>query len=201
KDGRVATLTTQNGLQCNAIQWVVDDDAGSFWLGTSCGLVRVARAEIDGWAAAVGRDRNAQRVVRVALFDSTEGVRTSFAFGFYREPAIRSSAGQLWFLSYDGVSVVDPRHLPVNTLPPPVQIEQVTADRTTYEARSGAGGQVRLPPLVRDLQIDYTALSLVTPEKNGFQIKLEGWDRDWRDVGTRRQAFYNNLPPRKYRFR
>jgi len=32
-------------------------------------------------------------------------------------------------------------------------------------------------------------------------VKLEGWDRDWQDVGNRRQAFYNNLPPRSYRFR
>jgi signal transduction histidine kinase len=59
---------------------------------------------------------------------------------------------------------------------------------------------VRLPPLIRDLQIDYTALSLVAPEKVRFRYKLEGWDRDWQDVGARRQAFYTNLPPRTYRF-
>ena len=58
-----------------------------------------------------------------------------------------------------------------------------------------------MPPLVRDLSIDYTALSFVAPEKNRFRVKLEGWDRDWRDVGNRRQAFYNNLPPGNYRFR
>jgi signal transduction histidine kinase len=34
-----------------------------------------------------------------------------------------------------------------------------------------------------------------------FRYKLEGWDRDWQDVGNRRQAFYNNLPPRNYTFR
>ena len=59
----------------------------------------------------------------------------------------------------------------------------------------------RLPPLVRDLEIDYTALSLVAPEKILFRYKLEGLDRDWQDVGNRRQAFYTNLPPRTYRFR
>jgi C4-dicarboxylate-specific signal transduction histidine kinase len=60
---------------------------------------------------------------------------------------------------------------------------------------------LHLPPLVRDLEIDYTALSFVAPEKNRFRVKLEGWDRDWRDVGDRRQAFYTNLAPRTYRFR
>ena len=60
---------------------------------------------------------------------------------------------------------------------------------------------LRLPPLIRDLQIDYTALSLVAPEKMRFRYKLEGRDRDWQDVGTRRQAFYTDLPRARYRFR
>src|SRR4029077_17299602 len=42
---------------------------------------------------------------------------------------------------------------------------------------------------------------LVAPEKVLFRYKLEGWDRDWQNAGTRRQAFYSNLPPRNYRFR
>ncbi|HEV2829245.1 MAG TPA: triple tyrosine motif-containing protein, partial [Pyrinomonadaceae bacterium] len=62
-------------------------------------------------------------------------------------------------------------------------------------------GSLRLPALSRDLQIDYTALSLIAPGKIRFRYKLEGYDKDWQDVGNRRQAFYTNLPPRKYRFR
>src|SRR5208283_1835378 len=89
-------------------------------------------------------------------------------------------------------------------LPPPVHIEQVIADGKSYwQNLSGdaSSSHPRLPPLVRDLQIDYTALSLVAPEKVRFRYKLEGLDFDWQDAGNRRQAFYNNLAPRKYRFR
>jgi len=63
------------------------------------------------------------------------------------------------------------------------------------------GGRLPLPARVRDLQIDYTALSLVAPEKVLFRYKLEGLDSDWQDAANRRQAFYTNLPPRNYRFR
>ena len=97
----------------------------------------------------------------------------------------------MWFLPCDGVSVIDPRHLPFNKLPPPVHIEQITADRKTYDRTSRRMRHLRLPPLVRDLEIDYTALSLVAPEKIRFRYKLEGQDRDWQEVGNRRQAFYN----------
>src|SRR5713101_5216538 len=51
------------------------------------------------------------------------------------------------------------------------------------------------------LEIDYTALSLVAPEKIRFRVKLEGRDPDWKDVGNERKAFYSDLPPRNYRFR
>src|SRR5262249_48425994 len=113
----------------------------------------------------------------------------------------RSSDGRLWFLPFDGVSIVDPRHLPFNKLPPPVHVEQVIVDHKTYDSASPPNGVLPLPPLVRDLQIDYTALSLARPAKGRLRYKLEGWDPDWQDVGNRRQAFYSNLPPRDYRFR
>jgi hypothetical protein len=82
-----------------------------------------------------------------------------------------------------------------------VRIEQITADGKTYDATSAVAGPLRLPPLVHDLEIDYTALSFVAPEKVLFRYKLEGWDRDWQEAGNRRQAFYTNLSPRNYRFR
>jgi signal transduction histidine kinase/ligand-binding sensor domain-containing protein len=204
KNGRVATLTSRNGLPCDAVGWVVEDRAHSLWLGMACGLVHVARTAIDAWTSVVDKgDKNAEMAQRVdaAVFDQTDGAQIFVDARYYNAPVARTPDGKLWFASQGGVSVVDPAHLPFNRLPPPVQIEQLVADRTTYEPGSAAAAVVRLPPLVRDLEIDYTALSLVVPEKNRFKVKLEGWDRDWRDVGNRRQAFYNNLPPRNYRFR
>lgn len=44
KNGRIATLTSANGLPCDAVRWVIEDDDHSTWLGTSCGLARIARS-------------------------------------------------------------------------------------------------------------------------------------------------------------
>jgi signal transduction histidine kinase/ligand-binding sensor domain-containing protein len=204
KNGRVETLTSRNGLPCDAVGWVVEDTVHSLWLGMACGLVRVARTAIDAWTAAVDNGhRNAEVAQRLdaTVFDQTDGARILIDMNYYGTPVARTPDGKLWFPSQGGVSVVDPAHLPFNRLPPPVQIEQLIADRTTYEPRSAAAADGPLPPLVRDLEIDYAALSLVAPEKNRFKVKLEGWDPDWQDVGNQRQKFYSNLPPRDYRFR
>jgi len=187
KDGRIATFTSANGLPCDAVHWMMEDDDHAFWLSTTCGLVRIARSELDAWA------NDPKRIAQLTVLDNSDGVISRQNAG----GVAKSKDGKLWFATPSGVGVVDPRHLPFNNLPPPVHIEQITADRKTHDAIP----RLRLPALTRDLEIDYTALSLVAPEKNRFRVKLEGRDPDWKDVGNERKAFYNDLPPRNYRFR
>jgi signal transduction histidine kinase/ligand-binding sensor domain-containing protein len=196
KDGRIATLTSRSGLPCDAVQWMIEDDAKSVWLNMPCGLVRIARPELDAWAA------DPARTIKGTVFDSFDGIR-SRANAWGNTPHVaKSPDGKLWFVVDGGVSVIDPRQLPVNKLQPPVHIAKVTADGKAYDGTSVGSGRLRLPPLVRDLEIEYTALSLVAPEKNRFRYKLEGRDRDWReDTDKLRKAIYTDLPPRHYRFR
>ena len=196
---RIVALSSKNGLPCDAVQWTMEDEAHSVWLMMPCGLVRVARSDLDAWAMAA--DKTSLRI-HATVFDGSDGVRTlAVLTNDYTPHVAKSPDGKLWFVAPDGISVVDPRHLPFNNLPPPVHVEQITADHKTYDLSFNPAANPRLPPLVRDLEIDYTALSLVAPEKVLFRYKLEGWDRDWHDVGNRRQAFYTNLSPGNYRFR
>ncbi|MGO9841357.1 MAG: two-component regulator propeller domain-containing protein [Candidatus Acidiferrales bacterium] len=191
KDGLVTTLTSRNGLPCDAVNWVMEDNDRSLWLYMACGLVRIARPELDAWV------RDSTRSVQATTFDSSNGVRSRALPGPYGRKVTKSPDGKIWFSPPDGVSIIDPRQVPFNNLPPPVHVQQITADDKKYDASRG----LRLPPRVRDLSIDYTALSLVVPEKVLFRYKLEGWDRDWQNVGNRRRAFYTNLSPGHYRFR
>jgi ligand-binding sensor domain-containing protein/signal transduction histidine kinase len=195
RSGRVATLSSKNGLPCDTVHWSMEDDATSFWLYTACGLLRIARSDLDAWTV------EPNRKIQPTVFDNSDGVRVLSAGGHYSPQVAKTSDGKLWFLPWDGVSVVDPNHILFNHLPPPVHIEQITADRKSYDVLAESNGALRLPALSRDLQIDFTALSLVAPEKILFRYKLEGYDKDWQDAGNRRQAFYTNLPPRTYRFR
>jgi signal transduction histidine kinase len=192
--GRIATLSGKNGLPCDTVHWSLEDDDRSVWLMMPCGLVRIARADLSSWETS--SDPDGLRI-HATVFDESDGVASVALAGAQTPHAAKSRDGKLWFWNVEGLGVLDPRHLPVNKLPPPVAIGQITADRKTY----AADAPLRLPPLVRDLEIDYTALSFVAPEKIRFQYKLEGHDRDWEEVGNRRQAFYTDLPPRRYRFR
>jgi signal transduction histidine kinase/ligand-binding sensor domain-containing protein len=198
KNGRFATLDRENGLPCDPIHWMIHDDEGSLWLGTPCGLLRLARSEIDTWFLAANKDQTANLVVHPTVFDNYDGVTAhEQAYRPYNPPITKSLDGRIWFVPFDGVSVIDPRHLPFNQVPPPVHIERISADGNSYNASDG----LRLPRVARDLTIDYTALSLAVPQKVRFRYKLAGQDSDWKEVVNERHVRYTNLSPGHYTFR
>jgi signal transduction histidine kinase/ligand-binding sensor domain-containing protein len=191
KDGRVQTLTSENGLPCNRVHWMREDDVGSVWASLACGLVRIARTELDAWAS------HSKQTIQAMVFDSSDGVKTHRYTAGYDAVVAKSLDGKLWFLPIGGLSVIDPRHLLTNNLPPPVHIEQVKADGTTYDVSNG----LRLPAGTRDVLFDFTALTFVEPDKVRFRVKLEGQDENWHELVNQRQVHYTNLGPKQYRFR
>ncbi|MBW8893681.1 MAG: hypothetical protein JF617_16790, partial [Burkholderiales bacterium] len=191
KDGRVTTLTVGNGLPCNAVHWSTLDDNGALWMYTACGLLRVMHDDLAAWIA------DPSHKIVPKLWGAADGVPLlAFSPAYFNPPVAKAPDGKLWFASGADIQVIAPDHLPVNPLPPPVHIETLVADQKPYALANG----LRLPPLVRDLTIAFTALSLVEPKSMRFRYRLEGHDNDWQEAIDRRQATYTNLPPGNYRF-
>lgn len=132
--------------------------------------------------------------VPVEIFKSVDDDR-------YREtvtgPLFDDGKGTLWFPRIKGVSTLQPNHIVRNQVPPPVVIENVEVDGSSVplaesiQAKAGS----------RNLNIYYTGLSLTAPEGNRFQYRLDGFDQEWVDAGSRRSAIYTNIPPGTYSFR
>ena len=191
RNGRIATLTSSNGLPCDIVHWAVEDDDRSMWLYMSCGVVRITRTELNAWVSAPNRK------IQTTVFSSSDGASNIGDVPTQDLNVAKSPDGRIWFATYTGLSVIDPHHLPSNKIPPPVHIEKITADEKAVDISNG----MHLPTGVRHLDIDYTALSLVVPEKVRFRVKLEGEDKDWRELVNVRHVEYTNLPPKQYKFR
>lgn len=189
KDGETKSLGPQNGYRCDRTYALIVDAERSLWSYSTCGVLRITRQQLDQWW------KNPDATVEMTRFDVFDGAQAAAAS--FDPRATRSPDGRLWFANDHVVQMVDPSHLKRNTAPPPVQIEAIIGDRKTYGSFVG----LHLPALTRDLEIDYTGLSFIAPQKMHFRYILEGHDQSWQDVGTRRQAFYSDLRPGKYRFR
>jgi len=187
-DNKAASMTTQNGLPCNELYAAVKDDAGGLWLYARCGLFSVAASQLSRW------QQNPSMQVKVDSLDVYSGAQPGITP--LQPQATRSLDGRLWFANNDFMQTFDPRVRRRNKLPPNVVVERVAADGVSYPI----GPDLKLPALVRNLEIDYTALSFVVPQKVRFRYKLDGHDSEWQDSQGRRQAFYTNLEPGSYTF-
>jgi signal transduction histidine kinase len=111
---------------------------------------------------------------------------------------VESGDGKLWFAFTAGMGFIDPKHLAVNQVPPPVQITSLlTADGEYLPLDT----DIRLPKGTSQLRLPYTAYSFVAPERVRFRYRLEGVDGGWQNAGNRREATYTNIRPGRYVFR
>ena len=187
RKGVVRRMTAANGIPCQGLVSMLagDDD---LWLAGECGYFKVANDELQRWWS------HPDAALHFTLFDTLDGAQVASP-GFFPR-ASRAPDGKLWWANHSILQMIDPHARALNQLPPPVRIERVIADRRIHETPV----DLHLPPLTRDLEIDYTALSFVMPAKVHFQYRLVGHDDAWLDVQTRRQAYYTDLKPGSYRF-
>jgi signal transduction histidine kinase/CheY-like chemotaxis protein/HPt (histidine-containing phosphotransfer) domain-containing protein len=108
--------------------------------------------------------------------------------------ALRTRDGRLWFSTVKGVAIVDPAALGANPIAPPVRIEQLLVDDRPLDGTT-------VPPGRDRFEFQFTALSLLAPEKVRFKYRLDGFDHHWIETGKRRTAYYTRLPHGSYAFR
>ncbi|HUI28731.1 MAG TPA: two-component regulator propeller domain-containing protein [Candidatus Acidoferrales bacterium] len=190
RDGKFTAYNTKVGLFTNAIFCVVGDSKGGLWLSSPRGIGYLTLKELNDFAD--GRAAS----IHTKVYGILDGMKTEECFGFWQPAGWKGPDGRLWFATRMGAVIIDVNAIKENKTPPPVMIERVTANDSTISP----GHFVSLRPGTKNLEFQYTALSFLVPDRVLFKYKLEGYDRDWVDAGTRRTAFYTNLPPGSYTF-
>jgi hypothetical protein len=191
QDGKFTNYTTNEGLFDDVVFQILDDGHGNLWMSCNKGVFRVNKQELNDFAA--GRIK----AITSISYGVADGMKSGECNGSSQPAGWKTRDGRLWFPTLKGVAVIDPQNVQINRLLPPVLIEQVLVDGQPLALRQ----QTACPPGKGQLEFHYTGLSFVAPERVKFKYKLEGFDRDWIDAGTRRVAYYTNIPPGKYQFR
>jgi signal transduction histidine kinase/ligand-binding sensor domain-containing protein len=189
--GALSVMNSRNGLPCSKVTSALLDNSGSLWLDARCGYLRIPAADLAKWVG------HPEVQVTVTTLGALDGADPGWNADRIQPSAARSPDGRLWFVGLSSLQMIDPGRSYKNPMPPPVHIEGLLADGKSYSPTS----PITLPPLTRDIQIDYTALSFVLPQRMAFRYQLEGRDKGWENPGLRRQAFYSDLRPGSYRFR
>lgn len=170
-----------NGLPNDTVNSIVEDAQGYLWLGTNHGL-----SKFDPHTETF---RN---------YDANDGLQSN---EFDSNAAYRAKNGELYFGGVHGFNVFRPEEIQDNPMPPPVVVTRFSIFNQPVTVDLSAKSPVQLAYRQNFFAFEFAALDYHAPLKNQYTYKLEGFDQDWVNAGTRRYAGYTNLPGGQYTFR
>ena len=188
--GLVETVRAAEVSPGSRINGMVQTPEGDTWLAYPKSLVRIRPRELE---RAFSDKAFAAPTLSLGRGDGL----TSRPHSHSQRSMVRGGDGRLWIATETGTLWMDPARIVRNALPPSLAIKSLNGDGHVYRDPT----TLRLSAATANIEIDFAVLSFADPGRVRVRYMLEGFDRDWVDPGTRRQAFYTNLPPGRYRFR
>jgi diguanylate cyclase (GGDEF)-like protein len=190
RDGHVDSWTPSQGVPDTAIGSILQDNAGNLWMGGNNGIFRISKKELISTAG------NPDAAVHAVVFGQPDGLRIAETLFGSMPCAWKDHSGRLWFTTLAGAAMVDPAHMPVNKVAPPILIERVMVNSHDVPLESA----LRFGPSPVNLEVNFTAPSFIAPQLMHFRYRLDGFDPDWIDADAR-SARYTNLPAGNFTFR
>ncbi len=176
-----AHYTDEQGLPSNRVVGILEDAAGRLWLSTSNGLARFD-----------------PRSETCRTYDARDGLQGN---AFNNRAYAQGADGALFFGGGNGFNAFYPDEIRDNPHVPPVVITAFKKFNQTVLADLPAEAAIELSYRENFISFEFAALDYAAPEKNQYAYRLEGFDPEWVDAGTRRYASYTNLRGGTYTFR
>lgn len=189
RKGHLKHYAVTSGFPGESIFSIIQDTHDQIWISSSEGVWSIKReALID--AADSGNFGSSAHFYGDAAFS----VGAQMSGGVQPAGAV-TPAGDLWFAATDGALRIQPT-LASPSKPFPLVIEQIRRDGEPVSIRS----PVHIPANFQQIEIDYSAIRLDSPDQTRFRYRLDGLESHWTEADIRRAAFYTHIPAGTYRF-
>ncbi len=188
KNDKIIVYNKKRGLIDDTIFDVIEDDLGYLWLPCVNGVMRIKKSELD-------KLQNEGSIIYPELFGKSDGLLDPQYVGATRMVKLKS--GKLAMSTISGVSILDPKVIDLYKTEFSLSIKNMQSEKGNYYFHEK---ELELPPSTKYVQINYSFIDFINPDKVEFFYKLEPFDTDWQLSGTDRFAKYTNLPPNRYTF-
>ncbi|MFY9152192.1 MAG: two-component regulator propeller domain-containing protein [Prolixibacteraceae bacterium] len=192
--GKFTNYSMKDGLPGNSVTSILVDDFNNLWLATDKGLTMFN-----------------PKTKEVVVYDKKDGLQNKSLKSW----AIKTKDGEMFFGGHDGFNSFYPARIAKNknqNIPPvvitgleifnkPVQIDEQFNHKVLLSGNISETRELTLTYRENYFSFDFVALDYTTPEKNNYAYMMEGFDQDWVQCGTKREANYTNLDPGEYTFR
>jgi signal transduction histidine kinase/ligand-binding sensor domain-containing protein/DNA-binding response OmpR family regulator len=168
------------GLPNDVIYGILPDSKNNLWLSTNNGLSQLQVSS--------GKIKN---------FDESDGLPSKeFNYG----ASMLNKVGLLYFGGTNGFCFFNPDQITSNTYIPPVYITSIKVNNQLINAWDGEK-EIELAHDHNMLNFTFVALNYSQPQKNQYAVQLEGFDKEWNDLGNTNSLTYTNLDAGTYTFK
>ena len=190
---RFTVWHTKDGLPNDIVSGIEADRKGNLWLSTNKGISK--------FNPQTGKFKN---------FYVAEGLQSN---EFKSHSSITTRDGTMYFGGVNGFNEFIPDSIKENAFDPPLLItsfrvfnEEITVakdenDPSPLKKIISETKEISLPYQSSVISFEFASLNYSNPETKQYAYMLEGFDKDWNYIGSRRTATYTNLDPRKYVFK
>ena len=188
----------KDGLPSNQIKSILENKPGELWISTGIGLSRMRYWRDDSTGKIVAKFRN---------YNKSDNLQDNF---FWERSAYKTKKGELVFGCEKGIVMFNPDEIKDNTAIPPVYIvgfklfnKPVAVGEYDSLLRKNIlyTKKIILKYNQNYVSFDFVAMNYISRDNNQFAYKMEGFDKDWNNVGNKHEAAYTNLDPGNYTFR
>ena len=174
------------------------DEAGNLWIGTRSGIERVTKAALARWEEWQNMPEHHR------IYGRADGLLTIGTSVEFQPRCWKGHDGRLWFGMANGVAYLNPNEAGANLVLPTVVLEETLVDGQSVQPMFLTGGDspatLKLAPNQRELEIHFTAPTMVAPKLTTLRYRLRNLDDKWTLAGSQRSVHYRALPPGSYTF-
>lgn len=139
-------------------------------------------------------------------YDQSDGLQS---MEFFKNSSYKLSTGELLFGGVEGFNVFYPSLIKDNEDNPQVYLVDF---KVSNESVSPGSDSPISEPLMKardielghdqnDFSFEFALLNFSQSSRNEYAYQLVNYDHEWQEAGTRREAYYTNVPPGNYTFR
>lgn len=171
----------KEGLPNEVIHGILPDDYNNIWLSTNNGLSKLNLKTLE-----------------FKNFDVSSGlIGNEFNYNAF----VKLKNKNLMFGGLKGITFFNPNKITVNKFIPPVFVTSITVNNEIYKSGTNIDDNITLTHNQNVFGFKFIALSYSQSEKNSYAYKLEGFDKSWNYIGTKKSVTYTNLDAGNYIFR
>jgi len=189
KDGKISYINMDDGLPDHVIHWISQDQNEWLWMSSNRGVFKINKSELNAYLD------NESDIFTLLHYGRAEGMRNPEGNGSVQEAGLRTSDGDFWFATQEGVAIFSQDQKNTQAFPPTVLIKSITAGGNSY-----ASDKVMIDEGYKSFTINFNALTFPTSEKARFRYRLVGVDDSWNEVSGQRSVSYNDVPAGDYTF-